>query len=312
MDTQTLTQAIRNINPSEFSWKFALYNAQKGRDGTDLEFRICKMDGISEWIEELNSNLLDKILPERTVAPYSPLAPKELICALDRSDDMIKEKITAIISDIENAFEHAPEDFISGAAPKPVGYAFYGARKDESGIVTDRALYMRRTNPFLAGQKAKLCMSGAEGIVESESPLLKFTLGVDFFMYGDGCYFFADNIEKDFEFESRHVAICAKRLEEIAQNDIVSDYEQLEKVALSNKHAKKFVDFDVEILDYIKRISIMDRMDFLTTYGITVDNSGRMESSDPEQCELIIDLLCCRSCLDAFGRLSVGNKITPR
>ena len=81
---------------------------------------------------------------------------------------------------------------------------------------------------------------------------------------------------------------------------------------MTAKNAKKFIDFDREILEYIVRLPVVEREEFLSHYGITVDREGRMETYDPEQCELIIDLLCCRSCLDPLGRLSVGSKITPR
>jgi len=54
------------------------------------------------------------------------------------------------------------------------------------------------------------------------------------------------------------------------------------------------------------------REEFLATYGVTIDYDGRMDTSDTEQCELMIDLLCCRSCLDPLGRLAVGSNITVR
>ena len=65
-------------------------------------------------------------------------------------------------------------------------------------------------------------------------------------------------------------------------------------------------------MEYIERLSIEDRGEFLLTYGITLDNEGRMDTYDSEQCELIVDLLCCRSCLDPLGRLAVANGISPR
>lgn len=50
----------------------------------------------------------------------------------------------------------------------------------------------------------------------------------------------------------------------------------------------------------------------MITYGITLDKDGHIDIGDKEQCELIIDLLCGRNCVDALGRLAVGNKITLR
>ncbi len=74
----------------------------------------------------------------------------------------------------------------------------------------------------------------------------------------------------------------------------------------------KFIGFDKKVLEYIVRLPIVEREEFLSTYGVTIDRNGNMDASDPDQCELVIDLLCCRSCLDPLGRLSTASNITPR
>jgi hypothetical protein len=110
----------------------------------------------------------------------------------------------------------------------------------------------------------------------------------------------------------RHFAIAEKRMKIIAGAEIVSDYEQLEQVAMKGKNARKFLDFEGKVLEHIVRIPILERAEFLSTYGTTIDSAGRMDTADPEQCDLIIDLLCCRSSLDPLGRLSLVNGIMPR
>ena len=70
--------------------------------------------------------------------------------------------------------------------------------------------------------------------------------------------------------------------------------------------------FDKQILDHIVKLGVVEREEFLSTYGVTIDKDGRMDTFDPEQCLLIVDLLCCRSCLDPLGRLATADNITPR
>ena len=101
-------------------------------------------------------------------------------------------------------------------------------------------------------------------------------------------------------------------MDTIAKAEIVNDYDQLEKAAMVFKNARKFTEFYSDILDHIARISITSREEFLSTYGITIDNNGLMDTTNNDQCELIIDLLCGRSCLDVFGRFAVGSGIVPR
>jgi len=313
LNTQMLVDALRNLNPDGMDWKFALYCSHKTGDGLELEWNLCKMQGISEWVDSLKNTLLTKSTVEKTVVEYSPLLPdKEYIGGLERKNKLINGQLVDIIRSIQSGAVYAPEDFMTGVAVKPVGYAFYGEIKDEEGNLKEQVLFMRRSNPFMAGGKNRLCTSAGDEIVISEKPVLRFTPATDFLLIGDMCYFVTSAIERDFELEGRNFAIAEKRMELIAEASIVSDYDRFEEAVMKSTNAKKFLDFDKNILEHIARLSIMDRADFVVTYGVTLDNNGLMDTSDPEQCELIIDLLCSRSCISPLGRLSVGSNIKPR
>ena len=313
MNTGILTDTLRNLRAEDYQWKFALYSAQKSRDGIELEWNLCTLHSVHTQVDKLRDFLLKKPVAEKVVAEYSPfLSDKENIGAMEKKDEMIREQLFDIIASIQNGLVFAPDDFVNGAVSKPVGFAFLGEKKGAVDGETEQVLLMRRSNPFLTSAKSQLYI-GAKGSMEPcTEPVLKFNATADFVMIGDACYFISSAIEKDFAFENRHFAIAAKRIAFIAETSVVSDLDRLEAAGLTAKNAKKFIDFDRSILEHIMRLPITAREEFLSTYGITVDREGRMETYDPEQCELIIDLLCCRSCLDPLGRLSVGSKITPR
>ncbi|MDR0405683.1 MAG: hypothetical protein LBH54_02685 [Clostridiales bacterium] len=312
LETRALTESLRGFSSAGFEWSFALYNTRKSRDGLALEWKLCRMRDVAKWTEVLAAYLLEKTAAEKTVAPYSPFLSREVIPALAETDDFIREQLWETLTDIKNGLEYAPENFVNGDVSKPTGYAFYGCQKDAEGKVTKQTLFMRRANPFLSGDKIRLCAARVKEIVTSDTPLLKFAAATDFLLIDGVCYFFSAGIEKDFELKNRNLAVAAKRVGEIANAEIVSDLDKLEAAAFAAKNARKFIDFDKTVLAHVTRLSIVDREEFLLTYGITVDRGGRMDTSDPEQCELIIDLLCGRSCLDALGRLSVGSNIMPR
>lgn len=313
MDTTTLTEALRGFEPEALTWKFALYGTHKSRDGLELEWSLCKMRGVPTQADKLREYLLKKPVADKPVLPYSPfLSNKENIGALVKTDELIRGQLSDIILNIQNGQAYAPEDFVTGVLPKTAGFAFYGESKDDEGQVGDQVIFMRRGNPFLSGGAYRLCTSAADEIVSCDKPILKFATAVDFLLIGGVCYFLSSAIEKDFELENRHFVIAQKRMELIAEAEIVSDYERLEGCVMKEKNARKFMDFDKSILEHIARLPIVEREEFLSTYGVTIDHNGHMDTSDPEQCELIIDLLCCRSCLDPLGRLSVGKSITPR
>jgi hypothetical protein len=312
LDTKTLTETLREFLPYDFEWKFGLYTTRKSRDGLELDWNLCKMKGIASWVEAVKTFLLEKATNERTVMPYSPFLPKENIPAIERADELISERLWTVLADIKNGVTYSPEDFLSGVVSKPTGYGFYGCKKDEEGNITDEVLFMRRANPFLAGQRTRLCVTEADEIVTSEKPMLKFMPNTDFLLLGNVCYFISEGIEKDFELENRHYAIAGKRMADISSAEIVGNFDFFEKEAYSGKNARKFIDFDRKILEYIVQLPITEREEFLVAYGINIDKNGRMDTSDTEQCGLIIDLICGRSCLDPLGRLSVGSNITPR
>ncbi len=180
MDTSTLTGALRELQASEYKWKFAIYSAKKSRDGLELEWLLCKMKGIRGWVETLTATLLEKTVAEKSVEAYSPLlSNKESIGALARTDELIRDKMAEILFNIQRGVNCAPEDFVSGAAPKPAGFAFYGERRDAEGSLTGQVLFMRRGNPFISGAKVRLCTSEGDEIVQSVKPLMKFTQTTD-------------------------------------------------------------------------------------------------------------------------------------
>ena len=304
MDTQKLTEDLRNFSPSKLEWKFALYTAGKTRDGIELEWNVCNMANIAPWIESIRATLLKKPVAEKPVAPYSPfLSDKECIAAIAATDELISEQIVSICSNIKSALICAPEFFVSGSIPKPTGYAFFAESGGES------AIFLRRSNPFLSGE---IRITTDNILASTDKPILKLTPAVDFVLLGGACYFFSSNIEKDFMLENRHFAVASRHIKTIAELGIISNIEALEKVVYKPKNARKFIDFDKKVLEHIVKLSIADREDFLSTYGVTIDLNGAMDTMDAEQCELIIDLLCCRSCLDPLGRLAVGSNITIR
>ena len=313
MNTTVLTEALRALDPEALKWKFALNGLTKSRDGLELEWNLCKFRGLKAYAENLKNALLKKPVAEKPVAAYSPfLSDKENIGAIAQNDELIRDRISDIILHIQRGKNYPPEEFVAGDLPKTAGFALYGERLDADGTPAEQVLFMRRANPFLAGASANLCISDGEGIIACDKPVLKFTASADFLLIGGVCYFFSSAIEKDFDLENRHYAVADKCMKRIADADIISDYDGLEKAAMAGKNVRKFSGFDKEILAHIKRLPIVEREEFLSTYGVTIDQSGRMDTSDADQRELIIDLLCCRSVLDPLGRLSTGSNITPR
>ena len=317
MDRQTLTDSLRGLDPQNIQWKFALYNTKRSRDGLELEWHVCKMKGIASWVETLKDVLLKRHVADKTVDEHSPfLSDKESIGVLKRSNAAVRGTIADILLNIKNGLESAPEIFQSDKMPKMAGYAFYGEYEVESDDGEEaelkQILFMKTGSPFISRQKARLCISASGEAVTCEKPLLKFTDSVDFVLIGDFCYFISSAIEKHFDMENRHIALAVNRLEFIIEKEIISNFDKFESVATSMKNAKKFIDFDEGILEHIAALGILERAEFLVTYGVTIDNKGFMDTSDSEQCELIIDLLCNRSAIDPLGRLVTGSNITPR
>lgn len=313
MNSQTLTDTLRAFDADSYTWKFALYSTHNSRDGLELEWNLCAMKGITGQIEKLRERLLTKTIDGKPVNEYTPLLPlKENIGALEQANEAIREQISDILLNIQNGQVYPPEDFTSGAMPKSAGFAFYGEREAGEGQQPEQVLFMRRGNPFLTGASAQLYTSNDGQAVLCNAPILKFSPTVDFLLLGKVCYFLSPTIIKDFALEERHFAVAQKHMGLIANFQIASDYERLEECVMKSANARKFLDFDRRILEHIERLPIVEREEFLSTYGVTIDNEGRIDTSDPEQCELVIDLLCCRSCLDPLGRLSVGKEITPR
>jgi len=308
MDTPTLTQKLQGLLTANYEWSLNFFNSKKSRDGVEFEFGKCGMKDIGVLAENIKTTLLEKVFSDRSVNEYSPFLTKESVGTLPVDHELIHEPISDMMLSLKNAHTLNPEDYVSGLYAWPTGYVIQGKKTDSDDIV----LYIRRTNPFIRPDKNRIYMAEGGMIAASAKPVLKFLPAIDMLIIGGDCFMISNNMNKDFSLESRHYAICAKRMALIAEKSIINNYDQLEAVAMNGKNARKFLDFDREILEYIERLSIAEREEFLATYGINIDKEGKMDTYDPEQCELIVDLLCCRSCVDPLGRLAVANGISPR
>jgi len=307
MTNQILTEAIRNLEPRSLEWEFLLYNSAKTKDGASFMFGKCDMANIGTWVETVLDHILESNLRKQTVAEYSSFLPREEIGAIPADAPLMSEPLTEALGAVKSALPYNPEDFLTGMFPKVSGHAFHALDADGRDI-----LLMRRSNPFLGGKKVLLCDCGEDdGIVkETVSPLLKFTAGADFLLLDGVCYFISAAAQKDFALEDRAAALCARATALIGECDLVGDFVRFEELA--KKQARKFEDFSEELVMSVSRMGIQARDEFVSTYGVSVGADGRIETNSDEQCLLLIDFLCSRSCLDIYGRLAVGNKITPR
>ncbi|MDR3344105.1 MAG: hypothetical protein LBT21_00685 [Oscillospiraceae bacterium] len=331
MTNQVLTEAIRALEPCSLEWEFLLYNSGKTKDGVSFMFGKCPMANIGAWLETVLDSILEVNLRKQTVTEYSAFLPKEEIGAIAADSPLMSEGLSEALGAVKSALPYNPEDFLTGLFPKVTGLAFHALDKNGRHV-----LLMKRSNPFMGGKKVLLCDCDDESgtVKETISPLLKFTADADFLLIGgehtqehvknsDGaeasknesysgeiCYFLSAAAQKDFALEDRAAALCAKATGLIGECDMVSDFIRFEEIA--KKQARKFEDFSEELTASIGRMGLQARDEFVSTYGVSVASDGRIDTNTPEQCALLIDFLCSRSCLDIYGRLAVGNKITPR
>jgi hypothetical protein len=307
METHDFTQSLGELVTGKYEWTFGLYSAKKSRDGITLDIGKTPMKDIATLADAIRCALLEKTLQERTVTDYSPLLQNEYIGALSGDSELLGEPLCNMLDALKTADTRYAEDYYGGLYSAPCGYAFLG-----KGPGGETVLFLRRSSPFIKGGKSRICVVNGETVVTSDSPVLKFSPQVDFVFIGGIGYFVTSAAEKDFGFESRHIKIAEKRLKVLGEKGILSNFENFENVAYKNKHARKFMNFSTEVAEHIERMSAESRADFLSSFGIDTDGAGLLQTDDEESCELIIDLLCGRSCLDALGRLSVANNIQPR
>ncbi|MDR0883121.1 MAG: hypothetical protein LBN05_00705 [Oscillospiraceae bacterium] len=307
MTNQQLTEALRGVAPRTLEWTLAPYNSSKTKDGVSFMFGKCAMKNIGTWVETVLEQLLAVNLAKQDVAAYTSFLPKEQIGAIEANAPLIQEPLTEALGALTQALPYNPEDFLSGLFPKVTGIAFSATAADGTPL-----LIMKRGNPFLSGKKVLLCTADDDTgeIHESTVPMLKFTAGADFVLVGGVAYFFSAAAQKDFALEDRPAALCAKATALVGECDLVSDFARFEEVA--KKNARKFEDFGNELVENLGRMNIGAREEFISTFGLVLAADGRIDSSTPEQCVLLVDFLCQRACLDVYGRLAVGNKITPR
>lgn len=141
-----------------------------------------------------------------------------------------------------------------------------------------------------------------EKYTEITGKVIALSLNIDMIVYGDKIYFFDNSGEKLFNMERAYRAICREKVEEVKENEIVSDIETFTNVASSGHNPRKFVSFNKENLELLKNKE--RRRDISEKFNIPLLD-GKFDTSSDGVSEKLIKLLCGKGKIDPFNNKPV-------
>ena len=102
--------------------------------------------------------------------------------------------------------------------------------------------------------------------------------------------------------EHAYKSICAEKVAEIEQSDIVSDKEIFQQVAKSGHHPRMFVSFNETRYQTLKKAK--ERKRFAEMFGIPL-KSGKFDTSQTDTADKLVRLLCNKGMMDPFQQQPV-------
>lgn len=133
--------------------------------------------------------------------------------------------------------------------------------------------------------------------------VLNLRQNIDVVIIDDTVYLLTLAGEKLFNMERSYKAVCSDKTMEICQAEIVTDADQFQRVASSGHNPRRFVSFNQARFERMKEAETRRQM--ATTFRLTLDADGRIDTSAPDMVEKLIKILCNKGMLDPFDNVPV-------
>ncbi len=121
---------------------------------------------------------------------------------------------------------------------------------------------------------------------------------------GQTVYFLTLAGENLFNMERSYKAVCHRKLEDIAQADIINGMEDFKFAAAAGRNPRKFISFNANRLTALKKKSV--RVAMARQFSIPLDADGdKFDASVEGTAEKIVKLLCNKGMIDPFEKMAV-------
>lgn len=282
------------------------YTKKHGAVFESRQIRFRKRKELLEYIDFIQNEFLKNTFKKyNEIREYDGTCNSSVIYYFQQKDSMITENLQLLNESLAKATTGCNEKGSEG--DKENAFILQGTIKDENDEEQLIKLITLR-KPFTT-LKNKFCYEEGE-YKKIDSKVLNLGNTFDVLILGnEKVYFMNLNGESLFNLERVYKAICYKKVEEVCNNNILSDNDAFAKTANSGHNPRKFVLYDDKNLKYISVPKQRKRI--AEKFQIKLNSKGEIDTSDSNNVNKLIKFLCNRAVLDPTNleaRESDGTK----
>lgn len=225
----------------------------------------------------------------REVREYDGTADALVVYKLSTHDELIRDEYPKLLQAISNPNVEA-DPFAYGSA-----YLLTGEILFDAELVSVKLVSMQNPVTVL---KNKFAYSNGT-FHELSDKVLSLRPIMDVVIVGNSVYFLSLAGENLFNMARSYKVVCHKDIEIIEQSEIVYGMEQFSAIAESGHNPRRFVSFNKERLNELKKRDV--RMRIANKFSIPLDASGdKFDATVTGASEKLVKLLCNKGMTDPF------------
>ena len=255
MSFQKIESAIKTAKQITH-WNFHLieYNHKKyPNEYVCYNVNFASAQLLNDIITSMCDTFLDVVKKQNHILEYTAQNPKNTTEKLDVTNELMQLSWPSLVEHINNSDDSVDLKNISANA-----FVFVGNYEDTDG--NSKNLYLlTQKNPVLSFKKRTPIFSARNNtITETTEPLVQFGKCFNILIVDNILYSINNNFESIFNIEYSHKIVCRERLQDLETADIVDDIESYKTFASSGQNPKKFITYNPEIVEKLKKQEYKD------------------------------------------------------
>lgn len=255
MSFQKIESAIKTAKQITH-WNFQLieYNHKKSpNEYVCYNINFASAQLINDIIISMCDAFLAVVKKQNRILEYTAQNPKNTTEKLDVTSELMQLSWSSLVEHINNSDDSVDLKDISANA-----FIFVGNYEDANG--KSKNLYLlTQKNPVLSFKKRTPIFSARNNtITKTTEPLVQFGKCFNILIVDNILYSINNNFESIFNIEYSHKIVCHERLQDLETADIVDDIETYKVFASSGQNPKKFITYEPEIVEKLKKQEYKD------------------------------------------------------
>lgn len=295
MTLETIKAVFATL-PNCSAWSLQLLkintSKQSGTSYLGREITLAPKGTLTSFVKEISDRYISEskgvLASYHDILEYDGSTVDKVIYSLSKTNTLIADEYNTLMAAIAN-----PDTELDPLDLKVNAYVLRGVVciDDENKAVK----LISVQNPITSLKHKFLRANGT--FTEITDKVISLRTSIDVIIMDDTVYMLTLAGENLFNMERAYKAVCAEKLEEIVQCNIVTDFNVFSSVAGSRHNPRRFVSFNDSHLQKLKNSKT--RVKMAKKFNIPL-NGDLFDTTQPSAADKIVKLLCDRGMVDPF------------